>query len=119
MTYLNGLNVEKSDIEAHNGISIVERYHVTISSIFRNILTMPRDRIGSKLNYTMGPDGLLPSLIMLREMKRTCIPAEFGQRLTVEDNVNNEIINETEMLLHVDKIRVKICITQNFPRTFV
>ena len=84
MASINGISTERTGIEAHNGMSIVERYHEPIRTVVRKLMIEhPKAdfELGlalsvKALNYTAVPDGLVPSALVFGEYPRSDMPAD-------------------------------------------
>jgi hypothetical protein len=73
-----GIKVKIVPVKAHNLIGIVERYHSPVRRAFSIILTEVQD-IGNDMvlqmafkavNDTVGPDGLVPTLLVYGALSR-------------------------------------------------
>lgn len=74
----NGVRIKLSGVLHHNGISIYERYHAPLRTIYRKVRlecpdldkNLALQTILKALNDVLGPKGLVPSYLVFGTMPR-------------------------------------------------
>ena len=78
LSHSAGIDVQLSGIESHNAIGVGERYHAPLRQIYSKIRTdvpsidpsMALKLANKTMNDTMGPEGLVPSLLVFGLLPR-------------------------------------------------
>ena len=123
MASLDGIQVERTGIESHNGLSICERYHSPIRSTVRKILTVhPKSNFDlvlalavKALNDTSGPEGLVPSALVFGEFPRLDMPSEYNRRPTSDERGEIATMARNLMRTHLDTMRISRALRHNVP----
>lgn len=121
---LDGIQVERTGIEAHNGLSICERYHEPIrTTVRKTLLNYPKADFElvlalavKALNDTAGPDGLVPSALLFGEFPRMELPENCGPRPTTDNRGRIAFIIRNEVRQHIDKMRISRALRLNVPK---
>ena len=121
---LDGIQVEKTGIESHNGLNICERFHDPIRSTVRKIIhENPKVEFDlalalsvKALNDTAGPDGLVPSALLFGEFPRLVMPSAYGTRPTTDERSSVALLARREMKLIMDKQRIARAMRHNTPK---
>ena len=121
---LDGIKVERTGIEAHNGLSICERYHEPIRTTVRKILlNFPKAEFEltlalavKALNDKAGPDGLVPSALLFGEFPRLELPDDCSTRPTTDERGKLALIIRNEVRQHIDKMRISRALRHNVPK---
>lgn len=108
-----GITLQFSGIEIHNAIAVGERYHAPLRKIFLTIRSehtkIESDvalRLGIKaLNDTMGPNGLVPSLLVFGVLPTWPAPLKHNPRQTDRFKAMNTARREMESFVAQQRIR--------------
>lgn len=116
-----GVSLQFSGIESHNSIGIGERYHARLRRIFMAVTNqhpkLPKElvlRLAIKaLNDTMGPHGLVPSLLVFGVLP-TC-PAPVQSRKSQVERFKAMNTARREMEAYVAEQRIKTALKSRLP----
>ncbi len=112
---ISNVKVESTGIEAHDSLGIGERYHPPMLQTFRKVkldyLQADRDlvlRLSVKaMNGTLGPEGLVPSALVLAEFSKIFTRYETPRaRFALANRPKIPRAARTEMQKHMAKMRV-------------
>ena len=117
-----GTDVQESDVEAHNSLGSGERYHAPLRRIFLKIRE-PHPKMDKNIilklpvkvmNDTMGPEGLVPSYLVL-----VCIPRfpSAGSPLPMQQQRMDAVQSaRREMAIIFAELRIRKALSSRVPR---
>ena len=100
---LSGIKLELSPIESHNSLTVGERYHDPLRRIYRKVRhdfptlseSLALSLANKAMNDTMGPEGLVPTLLVFGTVPRLSIgdrpPPNQSERMLAMDNARREM----------------------------
>ncbi len=123
ITDMTGIELQLSGVESHNSLGKGERYHAPLRRIFLKIKdhypNLENELIlklaVKAMNDTMGPNGLVPSLLVFGVLPR--FPAVSTNLPNQEDRMKALEIARSEMEAFVAEARVRTALNSNIPAT--
>jgi hypothetical protein len=100
---LSGIKLELSPIESHNSLTVGERYYDPLRRINRKVRhdfhnlseSLALSLANKAMNDTMGPEGLVPTLLVFGAVPRLSIgdrpPPNKSDRMLAMDNARREM----------------------------
>ena len=121
ITDLTGITLDISGVESHNSIAKEEKYHDTLRRIFLKIQTdykkLEKETILKltikAMNDTMGPNGLVPSLLVFGALPR--FPAIANNLANQRDRMETLQMAKDEMEQIVAEQRLKTALISKLP----
>ena len=117
-----GTEIQLSGVEAHNALGSGERYHAPLRRIFRKIrneepkldMSIVLQLAVKAINDTMGPEGLVPSLLVFGCIPR--FPAVSSKVPEQKERMNALISARQEMATITAELRVTKALRSKVPR---
>ena len=121
---LANISVDSTGVEAHSSLGLGERYHQPLRQTFRKIMaahpkTPPARALAASLkamNDTLGPEGLVPSALVIREFPPVFTNSEApAARLTLRERASVAQSARKEMGKIMAEMRVRRALHHRTP----
>lgn len=121
LTNSAGIELKISGVESHNAIGPGERYHAPLRHIFLKILEdypnlnqeIALQLSVKSMNDTMGPEGLVPSLLVFGQLPR--FPPHSTPLLSHSERMNAMTIARKEMANITARLRIQKALKSKLP----